>query len=410
MTGDQAPSWVGVRARLLPGDLLVAREADAVVVARAQTPAQEAVLDHLLALCRGPAPGGDSGRTVETLVRQAVSLATTAEPDDVPAFALVTAASPGLLVLVSGELRVSISLHDGSALEVDGTDSVLPVTRRVREVPVRVGIGPVAEVGEPDRRSDLSRGIVRAGGVVLAWEQASSVEAPSTVPDLEPVTTPAEPAPDNQGEEVVEPPAFTTFSLHDEPDGSDTAAEPVEDVVGQDTITEDSALPAALGGDESPAAPMVRGIICARGHFNAPKARFCASCGVSMVQQTHNVVTGVRPPLGVLVADDGSRYTLVHDYVIGRDPESSEVVRSGRALPLVLDDPDLSLSRVHALVVLDGWEVRLEDAGSANGTFLALENSEDWRPIPAGVTTTITPGAQVRLGSRVLTFESHHKV
>ena len=99
----------------------------------------------------------------------------------------------------------------------------------------------------------------------------------------------------------------------------------------------------------------VHGILCSRGHMNDPKARFCAVCGISMVHQTHNLVSGPRPPLGVIVLDDGSSFSLDHDYVIGRDPESSDLVQRGQARPLLIVDPTSQMSRVHARILLREW-------------------------------------------------------
>jgi hypothetical protein len=153
----------------------------------------------------------------------------------------------------------------------------------------------------------------------------------------------------------------------------------------------------------------ILGIYCSRGHFDDPRARFCAICGISMVQQTHNLVWGTRPALGVLVLDDGSSFALDHDFVIGREPETSEHVRSGEAYPLMVDDPSLSISRVHALVSLRDWDVRIEDARSANGTSLLRPGTSDWVLLPAGEPTTITPGTRIRLGDREMIYDSHFK-
>ena len=406
MTDESTPRWESMRVMLAPGDLLVAREGSAVVIARAEGPAQEAVFDQLLELCAASSrPVTD--RSGEELVRQAAALATTAQPGDVPAFGLVTTAAAGLLVMVSGNLRVLVTAEGGGTVELDGSDSLLPVTRVLREAPSRITVAPDPASVEPDQRSNLAGGVVRAGALVLVPALSQGVDDPQTLVDLRPADSPPS-VEETPVAEVVEDaePSFTTFSLTEEP-VQELVQEPVQDVSVESRPTEPEAAPAEPG--HAKAAPLVRGIVCTRGHFNAPDARFCAHCGISMVHQTHNVVTGERPPLGVLVADDGRRYDLVQDFVIGRDPESSDEVRSGRSAPLFLEDPELSLSRVHARLVLDGWEVRLEDAGSANGTFLAAEGSDDWRQLDTGVATTITPGTRVRVGSRVLTYESHHK-
>ena len=106
------------------------------------------------------------------------------------------------------------------------------------------------------------------------------------------------------------------------------------------------------------------GVYCKNGHFDDPAARYCAICGISMAQQTLIPRRGPRPPLGVLVLDDGSIYTLDTDYIIGRDPSRDPDVIAGTARPLRIDDPEGLLSRVHARIHLEGWSVELVDLGS----------------------------------------------
>jgi hypothetical protein len=197
-----------------------------------------------------------------------------------------------------------------------------------------------------------------------------------------------EPAPDFVAVSLLEP----------EPDDTEPAREPLP-VAGDD-------LPPPPEPDEDEA-PMCHGVICARGHFNDPKSPFCASCGISMVQQTHNLVEGPRPPLGVLVLDDGSTYVVDRDIVIGREPGTDPAVADGSARPITLPDPERSISRVHARVRLDGWDVSVEDAGSANGTFVAGRTATQWTPVSAP--TALTSGMHVLVGSRVLSFDTHRR-
>ena len=71
----------------------------------------------------------------------------------------------------------------------------------------------------------------------------------------------------------------------------------------------------------------VRGVYCKNRHFNDPRQLFCAVCGINMVQQTPVLVNGVRPPLGVVVLDDGSVFQLDTPYLLGRDPSADERVQ-----------------------------------------------------------------------------------
>ncbi len=151
----------------------------------------------------------------------------------------------------------------------------------------------------------------------------------------------------------------------------------------------------------------VKGVYCKRGHFNDPMVQFCTVCGINMVQQTPALVDGPRPPLGVLVFDDGAVFQLEQDYVIGRQPENSPEVLSGAARPLRLEDSGGTVSRAHAYIALEDWTVRLSDHGSANGTYIAMPNSPDWQPVPPNGRIVLTPGTTIKLGNRTLKYESH---
>ena len=107
----------------------------------------------------------------------------------------------------------------------------------------------------------------------------------------------------------------------------------------------------------SPRAAIVAGVRCSRQHFNNPGALYCRVCGISMLQQTHVRVDGERPPLGVLVCDDGATYGLDGDYAIGSDPSQEPGVTSGLAQPLVIGELADGVAPTHVVIHLDGWEV-----------------------------------------------------
>jgi hypothetical protein len=150
----------------------------------------------------------------------------------------------------------------------------------------------------------------------------------------------------------------------------------------------------------------VQGVICSRGHFNDPRSRFCSSCGISMVQNTQILTQGPRPPLGVMVFEDGATFSLSSDYVVGRQPDVSELVQQGLALPLPVDDPERSISRAHAELRLVDWDVHLVNLSGTNGSFVWDENGQQWVPIPEGQSVVLTPGMRVALGRRSAVFES----
>ena len=147
---------------------------------------------------------------------------------------------------------------------------------------------------------------------------------------------------------------------------------------------------------------VVDGTMCARMHFNAPDAMFCRECGISMHEVTRNMRRQPRPPLGVLLVDDGRGYTLDRDYVIGREPVLDGDVVAGRATPLRISDPKGSVSRLHLRVSLVGWQVEVRDLGSSNGSVLYRAGGpRTLTPMDAAV---LDPGARVGVGRRTVQF------
>jgi hypothetical protein len=152
---------------------------------------------------------------------------------------------------------------------------------------------------------------------------------------------------------------------------------------------------------------IISGVYCKNGHFDDPEALFCAVCGISMNQQSLVPRPGPRPPLGVLVLDDGSVFQLDKDYIIGREPSLDASVASGRSRPLRVADESGIVSRVHAKVQLDGWRVLITDLGSANGTRIKLPKQPADQGLLPQVPVVLAPGSQIDLGGRGFRYESH---
>ncbi|WP_040690441.1 FHA domain-containing protein [Nocardia vinacea] len=152
---------------------------------------------------------------------------------------------------------------------------------------------------------------------------------------------------------------------------------------------------------------VVRGFMCSRQHLNDPRVSFCAVCGIRMDQLTCVLTEGVRPPLGLLMLDDGTSYVLDNDIVLGREPEHAEAVRRG-ARPIRLPDSSGAMSRAHMEVRLVEWDVAVVDQGSANGTYIRMPGHQEWLRAMPNQLTTLAAGAQILLGGRILTFDSQH--
>ncbi|HEV8065668.1 MAG TPA: FHA domain-containing protein [Acidimicrobiales bacterium] len=167
-----------------------------------------------------------------------------------------------------------------------------------------------------------------------------------------------------------------------------------------------AAVAAAPDHPESEHGHVVRGITCARGHFNNPRALYCGICGLAMVQNSIVLVDGPRPPLGVLLSDAGMAYTLDGDYVLGREPELAPDVIAGRARPIRLDDGTSRISRVHARVSLVDWDVVVTDLKSHNGTNLFNPGETNWQRLQAGQAYVLQPGGRLVVGQSTFEFQS----
>jgi hypothetical protein len=147
---------------------------------------------------------------------------------------------------------------------------------------------------------------------------------------------------------------------------------------------------------------VVDGAMCPRMHFNAPDAMFCRECRAAMREVANNIRRQPRPPLGILLVDDGRGYPLDRDYVIGREPLLDDDVAAGRAAPLPITDAEGSVSRLHLRVSLVGWRVEVRDLGSANGSVLYRAGGpRALAPVDAAV---LDPGARVGIGGRSVQF------
>ncbi|MEU4427633.1 FHA domain-containing protein, partial [Actinoplanes sp. NPDC024001] len=152
---------------------------------------------------------------------------------------------------------------------------------------------------------------------------------------------------------------------------------------------------------------LIEGVLCRNEHFNDPQLRYCQICGISMAQVTQVSRLGPRPPLGLLLLDDGSTLRLDFDYVAGREPDQHPDVSARRARPLRLTGPVSGVSRQHVRVGLTGWRVELTDLGSANGTYVLPPGTEQSVRLTPGEPLPIRPGTRVELGRRWFRYESH---
>ncbi|MTK34802.1 FHA domain-containing protein, partial [Nocardia seriolae] len=147
----------------------------------------------------------------------------------------------------------------------------------------------------------------------------------------------------------------------------------------------------------------VLGFKCARAHPSDPRAAFCTVCGMP-VDQTQHVAEVIRPPLGMLVLDDGMTYMVAADALVGRDPDPAAAATEG-LVPLRIDDNSGGMSRVHAEIRLVNWDITLMDHGSTNGTRVRPPGYRDWIRLQPNQPFTLVTGTEIMLGNRVLRLE-----
>jgi FHA domain len=225
-------------------------------------------------------------------------------------------------------------------------------------------------------------------------QQGSAADLQGMEPD---VTAPPEPV---SGFDPAQGEPFEAVLLLDAGSGSGV------DAPAREPLSKVKDMPPGTSSYVS-AGPIIQGVYCKNGHFDDPEALFCAICGISMNQQTLVPRPGERPPLGVLLLDDGAVFQLDSDYVIGREPGLDASVAQGKARPLRITDESGIVSRVHARIHLDGWRVLVTDLGSANGTRVLLPAQPADQPLVPQVPIVLATGSQVDLGGRGFRYESH---
>jgi hypothetical protein len=113
-------------------------------------------------------------------------------------------------------------------------------------------------------------------------------------------------------------------------------------------------------------------------------------------------VTGTRPALGCLIADDAVVYRLDLGYVVGSDPGRDPTVRGGLTRPLVMVGAGMAES--HAEIRLHDWDVVVADRGSVGGTSIFELGAADWQRIRPYEPRVLKPGTHVAFGQRIVTF------
>ncbi len=480
-----------VRIRVLPGDGVVGRFADALVVVPFDAGTDQAAVDRLLAECAK----GDLGPRLTDLRAAAAG---------VSAYAVIAEADGGLAVHVEGDAQAAIA----GAPPVLRLSGRAPGWSNVFHDPFSsLGVGRGLDAADSDGagRLDLRAGVVTGQGAVLLPAGADrSATAPAVAAPMAAAPAPAAAMPaagmraaamPGAGMPAAGMPGATMPAVGMPPDpmpaatmpaagmptaasagtapGADPMPEPpvAHDAMGQpmaapvqsemppirsttpsppaqvqSTTTVSAVQPAMPVGEPAPLEPVapppiathaptsepvappvvappspatpapigvqpteVWGVRCKKGHFNDPEARYCAICGLHMLQDRAVRVKGPRPVLGYLVFDDGKTYKLDMDYVIGRNPGGHEAVQRGEARPLVFGADEDVISEVHARITLRDWDVLVSDCRSLYGTYVWAPGASAWERLGPETPVKLNAGSQVMLAQRGFMFQPVNK-
>jgi hypothetical protein len=402
--------------------------------------------------CRTHAGDGSS------LIRKVAGILTRAAGSRLPPFAIIAQDDEALLLAVHGSITV-LAEQPGGPLRLGGGEPGTWATSRLLDAAYVSAMTGARALGPVPALIDLQRGVAAADSVVVlpagvspgdvtprdeaepAGQGAAGASSPAPSPASSPAPSPPPPSPEHPAPPAPAPPppapaaparaAPPSAAPAPAPAPAPTPEAPkrpaplgfasladgafkIVELRPAAGVEAASPLPTAQQQAAEPAPDdptddvrvVVQGVHCGRGHFNDPRAGYCAVCGLSMAQGEPVPVGGARPPLGVLLLSNGESYPLNRNLVIGREPSQHAAVLSGEAAPVIPMGMGPSLSRVHAQILLEGWDVHLVDEGSTNGTFVWEEPRRQWIRLAPRQPHVLRPGDQLALGDLTATFET----
>jgi hypothetical protein len=293
------------------------------------------------------------------------------------------------------------------------------------EATLSVALFEASAVGAPTDEAeddyDHLFGVTRARSVEEAAIRAAPVDGDVSLPGDAagdgtgdrpgaPLPPPTPPAPLVAGAPPEPPalgpraaPAVAARSFIDAvPNGMAAAPVPPSRPGDHDGMTISRAQLAATTGDVAPSgadgtgtAATILAVFCPHGHPNPTHANVCRLCGVSVRGDQPAPV--LRPSLGVLRFNSGEVVELRRTLIIGRAPRVEGALTGNVPQLVKLPSPEQGISRLHAEVRVEGWNVVLTDLNSRNGTTVVFPGAAPIR-LRAGEGMPIGPGVVVHLG------------